>query len=643
MKRKIKLLFVAASSVFTMSAQVILQEEFTENFDLASTGWAAINLSAPTGTGTVGWTQGNQTGGNASFFAYNGFRNDFYCADFTALPANTAGGISAWLMTPTLIIYNGAVLQFATRTPVQTAANTVPDRLQVRMSANASTVIPTGTTSVGSFTNLVFEVNPGLTTSSVSAVTNGSVVNGYPQAWTVYSVQVSGVTGTVTGRFAFRYFVNNGGDQGSNSRMIGLDAVKYTLPCGPTVQSYTTCAGQPVTLTALGGLPATTYLWSNSANTSTNNTQAITVTAPASGMVVYTLSSSNGAISCGVIKTASVTVGSNLSINVTAAGSATNFCSGLTVTLSASSAASAYAWGTSGGTSLLGTAAVITVTPNTTTTYTVGGLSGVACTGNTLITVNVIPSPTLGFALTPTAICLGIPGMTVTASGASSYTYDLGGNNTYSVNPLMLSAASIPTASGTYNFNIYGTGANGCRSGGTAVFTVQPLPVISVVSSAPVMCVNSTATLTASGAVTYTWSGAGVTATTADKLAYTALSSGPGSGIMSRTISIVGTSSLGCVSKPAIVTQTAYLCTGVEDINGNVETSVFPNPFVNELNIAGLRGRVEIYNALGQLVISKMVEETASIDTSLLNRGVYIVKAYNNSGTEVRTTRLLKN
>jgi len=295
MKRKITLLLLAAGSLFKMNSQVMLQENFTATFVPTANNWDVQNLSQP--IGSTSWFQGS---GAATFPAFNGSPNDYFAANYNS-QGTTAGGISNWLITPSLTIYNGAVIEFATRVANTGTALPFPDRLQLRMSPNATnSVIPTGTASVGTFTTLLLDINPLLSTNTTSAVVNGSV-NGYPQAWTVYSVQISGVTGTVTGRFAFRYFVDDGGVNGTNSSYVGIDAVKYTLPCLPTIQSYTTCAGASTTLQAVG-LPATTYSWNTNATTSS-------IIVSPSGTTIYTLYPSNGATSCGTSVTATVTVG----------------------------------------------------------------------------------------------------------------------------------------------------------------------------------------------------------------------------------------------------------------------------------------------------------------------------------------------
>ena len=75
---------------------------------------------------------------------------------------------------------------------------------------------------VGDFTTLLLDINPTYTTT------------GYPNAWTQFTVTISGVGSPTPGRLAFRYFVENGGPNGANSDYIGIDTVQYSFACQPT-------------------------------------------------------------------------------------------------------------------------------------------------------------------------------------------------------------------------------------------------------------------------------------------------------------------------------------------------------------------------------------------------------------------------
>ncbi len=190
-----------------------LVEGFSDVAGLPAAGWALINNSSP--VGLTGWFQGNP----AVFQAQAGISNTYVGANFN----NTTGAntISNWLLTPELELSNGSTLTFYTRGP---APSPFPDRLQVRLStAGGSTNVGTTATSVGDFGNLLLDINPTL------------AVGGYPEAWTAFTVTVSGLPAPTTGRLAFRYFVTDGGPFGANSNYIGIDTVayNYALPTCP--------------------------------------------------------------------------------------------------------------------------------------------------------------------------------------------------------------------------------------------------------------------------------------------------------------------------------------------------------------------------------------------------------------------------
>lgn len=619
MKRKITLLLLGATSVLAVNSQVLINEGFTNPFNPTTAGWVVSNLSSPLGTTT--WTQGT-----TNYNAYNGAATDYYFANFNSAGATAPAGISNWLITPAVTIYNGAVIEFATKTIDQGAGqpNFAPDRLQLRMSQTGVTAIPAGTTNVGSFTDLLLDINPNLNTSTVSAVNNGSV-NGYPNAWTVYSVQITGVTGTVTGRFAFRYFVDDAGFGGNNSNNVGLDAVKYTLPCAPTVQSFTTCAGVSTTLTA-SGLPATTYSWSNGSTTATTVVNPATTT-------TYTLFPSVGTTACGTSVTAVVTVSSNLAIGVSASDN--TVCAGETVTLTANGPATTFAWTT--GTTVLGSTPSITVAPTANTTYSVGGLNA-NCTGNNSILITALPNPTVTITSASTLLCVSGPSVPVTfnGNGATSYIWVLGNSSASGSSVTVNIAAQTATTPAVQNvtLGLIGIGTNGCASTDIFNLTVAKNPTVIASTTKTFVCINNNVNISATGADTYSWSVAATS--TAAAFSYSSATAGL------KTFSVVGTSTTGCTDD-AIVTVSVSLCTGIESISGNVEAAVFPNPFTNELKLSGLEGSVEIYNPLGQIVIKTTTANTETITTTELPKGAYILKAYNKDGERVKTIKLLKN
>jgi subtilisin-like proprotein convertase family protein len=232
-------------------SQVLYSEDFAVMSPLP-TGWAQQNLSTPAGTNPL-WFQGN----SGVFPAQNGAATSYAACNFNSVAGNNT--ISNWLFMPNISIKNGDVFTFYTRTVPSPA---FPDRLQVRMSLNgASTNAGTTANDVGDFTTLLLDINPTLTTT------------GYPNAWTQYTVTISGVPAPTSGRLAFRYFVTSGGPSGANSDYIGVDNVVYTAvaPCTGTPAPGATnssvnpvCPGVNFTLSLATPGSGVTYQWQSS-------------------------------------------------------------------------------------------------------------------------------------------------------------------------------------------------------------------------------------------------------------------------------------------------------------------------------------------------------------------------------------------
>ncbi|WP_339831224.1 choice-of-anchor J domain-containing protein [uncultured Altibacter sp.] len=193
--KKITLL-AAMFAAFAMNAQLI-----DEGFDdiTTLTDYTVVNVSDSPNTDIF---QGNDT----VFPAFDGDPTSYLGMNFNA----TAGTlIDLYLISPTLMLQNGDIITFYTRTGT---GSTFPDRLEVRLDVDGSGTLPTSG-DVGSYTGLLLEINPGLTQG------------GYPETWEPQqSVVVSGLpAGETATTFAFRYWVTDAGPTGANSNYIGID------------------------------------------------------------------------------------------------------------------------------------------------------------------------------------------------------------------------------------------------------------------------------------------------------------------------------------------------------------------------------------------------------------------------------------
>jgi hypothetical protein len=197
---------------------------FKEEFDTIATlynrGWAFVNNSTPQGTAT--WQQGvfesDGKGGVTGFAAYSSKSNG---QEYAYCGFNAGGGlatVSSWMISPSTVMKNGDKISFWTRTALNSS---FPDRMQFRLNLNNDDVDIQNRVfnSVGSFDKLIFDINPTYAPASNP--------NTYPQKWTKYEHTISGLVAPVKCRFAFRYFVEQGGPSGANSNFIGIDDVEF--------------------------------------------------------------------------------------------------------------------------------------------------------------------------------------------------------------------------------------------------------------------------------------------------------------------------------------------------------------------------------------------------------------------------------
>ncbi len=441
MNRKLPLTILYFAVCF-YKAQIVFFENFTAPFNPAASGWIQQNNSVPLGTGT--WFQGN----SSVFPAYNGQQNDFFACNYSS-QSSSPGGISNFLITPTLNLVNGAVLRFFTRTEAA-AQGPFPDRLQLLMSQGSGTgSIGSGTTAVGSFTDVLLDINPNLTTT------------GYPFVWTGFTGTVTGVTGTVVGRFAFRYFVNDGGPNGTNSDYVGIDSVTYALPCAPSVFSITAtntaiCSGGSALLSAATTLTnaPTSYSWSN-------GQVASSIVVSPSVTTSYILYAQN---SIGCLGNQSIVLFVNPNPTVTAFVSDSVICAGTNVVFGAGGA-NTYVW--SGP--VASTSAVFSYSTalSGSHNFSVTGSSNAGCINTATVSIYVNSNPSVMAAVSEPFACF-FSNVMLSATGADTYLWS--GSGTSTSNPYNYNCGNV---AGLKQFTVVGTSAvSSCSAQATVSLTV---------------------------------------------------------------------------------------------------------------------------------------------------------------------------
>lgn len=291
------------------------------------------------------------------------------------------------------------------------------------------------------------------------------------------------------------------------------------------------CAGETGTITASGGASYTL-----GSGWPISNTNSLVVSP--SLTTCYTVSAFNSA-GCHVANVVcfSVTAPPTLTVN-----SGPGICSGNTATVNCSGANS-YTWITPGSPSFSFTGGSQTVSPVSTSIYTVVGSNGL-CNSSETFTVNVNPNPTVTINTNSITICQNT-GTVLSATGANSYTWSSSGTGTStSVNP------SVTTC-----YFVTGTGSNGCISSASTCVNVIPAPILTI-SGSNTVCSGSSANLVTSGAVSYTWnSNIGPVSNTAT---FTTI---PGAICTSYTVS--GTDANGCIGSETLVVCADSTCSDV--------------------------------------------------------------------------------
>lgn len=250
------------------------------------------------------------------------------------------------------------------------------------------------------------------------------------------------------------------------------------------------CVSNNINLTSGGG---TSYSWSGPNSFASLTQNPIITNGSALNAGVYTVTVT--ALGC----TSSATVNVVVTTPTTSASNTGPFCQGANIQLNTPSATT-YQWSGPGG---YVSNVQNPVRPNSTLamsgTYSVLVSFG-TCTAaaTTSVTVNALPTPSIS---SNSPVCLG---KDINFIGSGGVTYQWFGPASFSSgiqNPT-ISAVTL-TNSGTYT--LVATAANSCTNSITQNVVVNASPLVS--ANGATVCEGSNANISASGGVTYSWSG----------------------------------------------------------------------------------------------------------------------------------------
>jgi len=446
----------------------------------------------------------------------------------------------------------------------------------------------TATVSVSVNLKPTVAVNSGSICSSNSFTIN-------PSGASTYTIQ--GGNAVVSPNTNTSYTVIGTSTAGCVSDVATSNVTVFATPT-IAVNSGSICSGNSFTLNPSG---ASTY-------TIQGGNVVVSPTVNASYTVVGT--STAGCIS-NTFATANVTVNALPTITVNSGA----ICSGNSFTINPSGA---NTYTIQGGNAV--------VSPTTNASYTVAGTSTAGCVSVLFATSNVTvnANPTIT-AISNQTLCLGNT-FTLTPSGGTSYTVTQG----LSLPASFTNSIVITPTAGLSIYTVTGTNSLSCSGSNTLSTLVNPNPNVTAVTSATsFICVGQSATLSATGAQTYTWSPAI-----------------PMSGVISpsttTSYTVVGQDVNGC-QNTAVVTQSVDACTGIgKNQIDNTNINIYPNPSTGIYNLqTNTDIEITLTDVLGKIVLTKKINAgTYQLNLTEQANGTYFIKAISNG--QVKSKRLIK-
>lgn len=428
-----------------------------------------VTLTA-TGANTYTWSLGATTGSVLTDAPTSNTTYTVYGTNAATSCTNLATKTISMVALPSVTVNSGTVCAGSVFTMNPGGAT------NYFFSNGSNTVIPgssqsytvTGVSAAGCSATAISDVtvfarpSVGVNSGTMCA---GTVFTLIPSGGVSYSIVSPGNSNTVSPSTSTTYAVYSFNSNGCISATAAVSSVTVIAAPVVTVNSGSICAGSVFTINPQG------------ANSYTFITGSPTV-APLTTTSYSIVGSSTvtGCVSSQVVST--VTVGALPSVSVNSG----TVCSGKVFTM-VPSGSGAVSFSFSNGSN--------TVIPTGNASYSVTAYSALGCASSSQAIANVTVYTSPVISVNNGTVCQGSP-FVITPTGAVTYSYSSG------------SATVFPNV--TSLVLVTGFSQEGCPSANTASATafVNPLPSLTVTGQSAV-CLGDTATLTVSGASTYTW------------------------------------------------------------------------------------------------------------------------------------------
>ena len=394
----------------------------------------------------------------------------------------------------------------------------------------------------------------------------------------------------------------------SNSSTVAV-AVN-TRPTVTVSGTATVCAGQSVTLTAVGGA---TYLWNTGVTT---NTLTVTPSANTTYSVIGTnVAGCSDTATFSVAVDAIPTMSGTPTITNAGCGLSNGSITGVTVV----GTGLTYNWTNSANVSV-GTTANLSNVP-----AGVYNLTATKATGcSAAFGPYSISNPTAPAAATVTVVdsvlCEGETIQMTAASSATGATFTWSGPNFTGSGATVTIPNATAANAGVYSVTVT---ANGCTSSSSSKsVVVNNLPAVTVLTFTDTTCVNYSSVTLAGAPAGGTFSGSGVNGASFDPSV---------AGVGTHVVTYAYTDANGC-SNTATTSIVVDACVGLGESAIN-SIRVFPNPTNTVINVASTREDIAVVvltNSVGEVVAR--VRGT-QLDASQFANGLYFVTAIFEDGS----------
>jgi len=428
------------------TASVLVSQTPTLNITSTSNTLCALNTNGSLNSITL-----TATGATNYTWSSTGLTN---VTSTTSTPITYTPDIGATIGTVTLIGINATCSASATFTANILANPTIAVTSNSLCQGTSATLVASGATdytwSPGTFLN---------TTSGSTVITNANTTMTY------------NVIGNTAGCFS----------QFNNSTI--------TVVANPTIMvtplTNTICEGNNLTITAVG---ATNYTWTPNIYLNTNNGPVVISNPPTT--TNYTVIGEAATCTTSAVYQVSVIPMPVIQLTVPTE----TICQYSSINISVNGANNYY-WtptNTQGNS--------ISVSPNSTTTYSVVGSNGV-CIGSASVTINVVPFPNVQVSTPKHTICSG-DNTTINASGATYYIWTPTTNLSSVSGPVVIANPSLSINYMVTGYNSLGT----VTCGSTKGVSITVIPQTSVaVSNSVAICIGNSTMLQADGGTEYNW------------------------------------------------------------------------------------------------------------------------------------------